>query len=183
MNDRELLTGIGRGDVKSFESLMDRYSRYVTAVAVRVAGDSLAYQDIEELISDVFIKIWQNSTQITLEADTLKPYLAKAAKNMTLNRLRQIPAQRALPFDESIELENGGSDTGTDRFESREAIYAAVNTLKEPDRELFIRRYFHFEQLHSLARRFRLNRNTVATKLARSRKKLGKALKEGEELS
>ena len=180
MDDRELLSRVGQGDVKSFGKLIDRYSRYVTAIVCRVAGTGLANEDIEEVASDVFIKIWQNRESIVLESDSLRPYLAKTAKNMTLNKLRNSRYRNDLPLDLEIGLEGCSQDL--EQIETMESINSAINRLDEPDRELFIRRYVFSEPVKSLAERFELNRNTVATKLARARKKLAQFLKEGEGL-
>lgn len=180
MDDRELLFRVGQGDVKSFGKLIDRYSRFVTAIVCRVAGTGLANEDIEEVASDVFIKIWQNRESIVLESDSLRPYLAKTAKNMTLNKLRNSRYRNDLPLDLEIGLEGCSQDL--EQIETMESINSAINRLDEPDRELFIRRYVFSEPVKSLAERFELNRNTVATKLARARKKLAQFLKEGEGL-
>lgn len=178
MDDKALLARIGQNDVRSFGKLIDRYSRYVTAIICRVAGNALSHEDIEEVASDVFIKIWQNRGSIVLESDSLRPYLARTAKNMALNKLRDTRYHNGLPLDLEIIPEGGSSEL--EQFETREAIHAAISTLGEPDRELFIRRYILSEQVKSLAERFRLNRNTVATRLARVRKRLANILKEGE---
>jgi RNA polymerase sigma-70 factor (ECF subfamily) len=170
VDDRELLSRVGQGDVKSFGKLIDRYSRYVTAIVCRVAGTGLANEDIEEVASDVFIKIWQNRESIVLESDSLRPYLAKTAKNMTLNKLRNSRYRNDLPLDLEIGLEGCSQDL--EQIETMESINSAINRLDEPDRELFIRRYVFSEPVKSLAERFELNRNTVATKHARARKKL-----------
>jgi RNA polymerase sigma factor (sigma-70 family) len=180
VDDKELLSRVGQGDVKSYGKLIDRYSRYVTAVVCRTAGNSLANEDIEEVASDVFIRIWQNSCSIILESDSLKPYLARMAKNLTLNKVRSSRRHNDLPLDLGANPEGCSQDL--EGFETRDAINSAINRLSETDRELFIRRYFLSEQVKSLAERFRLNRNTVVTRLARARKKLAQFLKEGESL-
>lgn len=178
MDDRELLRKMGEGDVKSFGKLIDKYSRYVTAIVCRIARDSLTNEDIEEVSSDVFIKIWQNRGKISLESENLGPYLARTAKNLTLNKIRCSRYRRDIPIEPGMDLEGNCRDL--ELVETREAISAAINSLDEPDRELFIRRYFLSEQVKSLAERFRLSRNTVATRLARSRKKLANMLEEGQ---
>lgn len=178
MDDKALLAKIGQNDVRSFGKLIDRYSRYVTAIICRVAGNALSHEDIEEVASDVFIKIWQHRGSIVLESDSLRPYLARTAKNLVLNKLRCSRYNKDLPLGLDLSLE--GCSRELEQLETREAIHAAISSLGEPDRELFIRRYILSEQVKSLAERFRLNRNTVATRLARARKRLANILKEGE---
>jgi hypothetical protein len=56
VDDKELLLRISHGDVKSFGKLIDRYSRYVTAIVCRIAGKGLAFEDIEDLASSITLK-------------------------------------------------------------------------------------------------------------------------------
>ncbi len=177
--DIELLNRIRQKDSRSLELLIDRYSRYVVAVIAHVAVERLTYQDIEEICSDVFIKIWTNSSMITPAYDTLKPYLAATARNMTINRLKQV---HAISF---ADIPGFDANSGVNEAEAvglRESISSAVSSLKQPDKELFVRRYILSEPVKKLAEKFGLNPNTAATKLSRARKAVVKKLKEGEDL-
>jgi len=100
------------------------------------------------------------------------------AKNLTLNKLRSSRRINELPLNPEINFDGFSQDL--ERFETRESINDAINRLNEQDRELVVRRFILGDQVKSLAERFRLNQNTVATRLARARKKLAHFLKEGE---
>lgn len=179
VTDIELLHKIRQKDGRSLEVLIDRYSRYIVAVIVHVAGRGLPFQDIEEICSDVFIKIWTNSSVITPEYDTLKPYLAATARNMTINRLKQLPTQSYVEISDVVAA---SSTNETDVIGLKESINSAISFLKQPDRDLFVRRYVLSESIKRLSERFGLNPNTTATKLSRARKVVAKKLKEGEDL-
>lgn len=60
----------------------------------------------EELVEDVFMKLWQNRENI-LSINDLMVYLYVSVKNRSLNALSQ-QAKRLLntPFDDSLEIEN-----------------------------------------------------------------------------
>lgn len=175
MNDCELLQSIGRGEARALEKLMDKYSRYVVAVIVHLAGDQLAYQDVEELCSDVFVKIWKLGSAIQLSSDTLKPYLAATAKNLTINRLRQNANRK---WEEISETNCAAGTDESEQIELKDTVKTAINSLKQPDRDLFVRRYFHQDTIRRLSEVFRLKPNTIATKLSRARKSLAKQLNE-----
>lgn len=177
--DMELLHKIRQKDGRSLEVLIGRYSRYIVAVIVHVSGRGLPYQDIEEICSDVFIKIWTNSSTIAPAYDTLKPYLAAIARNMTINRLKQLPTQC---FAEISDVEAASGTNETDAIGLKESLNSAISFLKQPDRDLFVRRYFLSESVKRLSDKFGLNPNTTATKLSRARKVVAKKLKEGEDL-
>ena len=62
--------------------------------------------------------------------------------------------------------------------ESDDLINELVSALPEPDREIFIRRYFYMEKLSEIAKHIGINPATVGTKLFRGKKKLEQLLKE-----
>ena len=179
MEDYELLKGIKGKNVKCYEALIDKYIRYVTIVVSSVGKDTLSAEDIEEISSDVFIKIWTDAHKINLKSDTFKPYLAKVARNMTINRLRKLCKGQVLPLDEDIIwVECGTPEEKIITLENTEIISESIKGMEEPDREIFIRRYFFLEKIGDIARKLGINENTVATKLSRSRKALKKFLME-----
>jgi len=175
MNDCDLLQGISRSEAKALEKLMDKYSRYVVAVIVHLSGDQLAYQDVEELCSDVFVKIWKCGSTLQLASETLKPYLAATAKNLTINRLKQNAARQ---WEEISENSCAAGADESEQIELKGTVKTAINSLQQPDRDLFVRRYFHQDTIRRLSEVFGLKPNTIATKLSRARKSLAKQLNE-----
>lgn len=173
MNDLQLLEGIKDKKASCYEILIDRYIRYVTVVVSSVSKNNLSTQDIEEISADVFIKIWTNAEKISLKGETLKPYIAKMARNMTINKIRKIDNGEILPLDEDIISTSDA--TPAERvisLQNTQIINESINGLDEPDREIFIRRYFYLEKIAAIAGKLGINENTVATKLARSKKRL-----------
>ena len=88
MKEQEALQKLRRGDQLALEALMDRYSGYVTAILCNLARGSLAVEDIEELASDVFVKLWNSAAALDPERP-LKPWLAQVARNTLFSRLRR----------------------------------------------------------------------------------------------
>ena len=173
VDDLQLLEGIKDKKAPCYEILIDRYIRYVTVVVSSVSKNNLSTQDIEEISADVFIKIWTNAEKISLKGETLKPYIAKMARNMTINKIRKISNGEILPLDEDIISTSDA--TPAERvisLQNTQIINESINGLDEPDREIFIRRYFYLEKIAEIAGKLGINENTVATKLARSKKRL-----------
>ncbi|MEL6853356.1 MAG: sigma factor, partial [Bacteroidota bacterium] len=54
--DPMLLAALKRGEEKAFSQLIDQYSQFVYAVAVRMLGDEV---EARESSQEVFIKVWQ----------------------------------------------------------------------------------------------------------------------------
>lgn len=176
MEDEKILRGLRVDDLKCYEALMDTYSRYVAAVVIRVAGDRLTNEDVEELCADVFIKLWRERRSLVIEGAKLKSYIGAMARNRTLNKLRD-------RFIEVLPLDEDGIDYETPEgcliaSEGKVVLNEVINTLPEPDREIFIRRYFYMEKMNEIAQRLGINAQTVGTKLFRGKKKLEKGLRE-----
>ncbi|MDF3002441.1 MAG: polymerase subunit sigma-24 [Bacillota bacterium] len=178
MDDREILAGLKRLDETAYEALMDKYFRYVGAVVVRTAGNRLPLQDIEEICSDTFIKIWFSSGTIQLTGENLKGYIGITARNLTLNVLRG----KRKTFTDNLEADMVSCRSAEDYAvlgEEMGALKEMINTLAPLDREIFIRRYFYLERVMDIAREKGLNEKTVSTKLSRARQRLQLAIDKG----
>ena len=51
-------------DPQCFETLVDRYSRYIAAVVAKVAGGRFNSYDVEEITGDVLVKLWTDGPKI-----------------------------------------------------------------------------------------------------------------------
>lgn len=64
--DRMILEGICHREQDAFRKLFDKYGAYVVAVTAKVAGNILSVQDMEEISSDVFAKLWKKGPELRL---------------------------------------------------------------------------------------------------------------------
>ena len=79
-----------------------------------------------------------------------------------------------LPLEEDV-LELPDSDTLAQQVESREEaelVRQAVDSLPEPDREVFLRHYYYAQTVREISLYMNLNESTIKTKLRRGRMKL-----------
>ncbi|MGL6174566.1 MAG: RNA polymerase sigma factor [Cellulosilyticaceae bacterium] len=176
MEPEKILDGLKSNDIKCYEALVDTYSRYVAAVLIKVAGNRLTNEDIEELCADVFIKFWQDRQKLTVEANKLKSYIGVMARNKALNKLRDKNIE-IIPLEED-EIDYQTPEGHVLEMEYKTILNEVIDTLPEPDREIFIRRYFYLEKMGEIAIRLGINAQTVGTKLFRGKKKLEKSLRE-----
>lgn len=176
MESESILRGLRNNDPAAYEQLIDLYSRYVAVIAYKVSRERLSSEDIEEITADVFIKLWEQRAHIDVSGDKLKSYIGVIARNHTLNRLRG-KAILLIPLEEDVIDEQTPEKVLVDT-EERGILHQVIGALPEPDREIFIRRYFYMEQVKDIAGRLGLNIQTVSTKLFRGKKKLEKHLME-----
>ena len=59
------------------------------------------------------------------------------------------------------------------------ALRRALGSMPEPDKTIFIRRYYLYQKVADIARIMNINENTVQTKLRRGRESLRRELERG----
>lgn len=88
-----------QSDQKAFEELFTLcYSRLVKFATEYLQSAEAA----EEVVSDVFMKLWTGRKQFT-DIAYIDKYLFTAVRNQALNHLRQFSSYRVLPADEAGE--------------------------------------------------------------------------------
>ena len=89
--DKQLLQKvISHNDYKAFECL---FSRYYDVLCIQVKGIISCEHRAEEIVSDVFVKMWKNRDRITISS-SLKAYLYTAVKNQAIDYLRKQEKRR-----------------------------------------------------------------------------------------
>ena len=100
MDDQQFITLMQNDPDKGVEQAIRQYGGLCKAIAVRILGAD-HQQDIEECISDTFVKLWRAAGSIDLQKGTLKAYTASIARNTAINRLRrQKRVYELLPLEE-----------------------------------------------------------------------------------
>ena len=108
----------------------------------------------------------------------LKAYLAAVVRNKAKSALRKYHAEEPLEDDIlQISIPNQPEQKIL-LSELREIAHAAVDSLGEPDREIFQRYYFFYQKTEEIAKSLGLKDTTVRTKLSRGRKRLKEYLTE-----
>lgn len=176
MDEEKILNGLKQSDVKSYEMLIDEYSSYVARVIIKVGGTYLSNEEIEEVSADVFIKCWEKRESLSVQSGKLKSYLGVMARNHTLNQLRAKGKAEIIPLEEDVIDVRTPEHTILEK-EGEKLVQELLDVLPEPDREIFIRRYFYMEKVLEIGKALGINSQTVATKLFRGKKKLEAALK------
>lgn len=85
-SDWALIERIVARDETALASLYDRYSGMVCAVLNRILRDSAAS---EEILQDIFYQVWRIAAQFDPERGSVPGWLAVAARNRAISRLRR----------------------------------------------------------------------------------------------
>ncbi len=170
MREEIILRKMRQRDPAGLDQLMNRYIPYVSAIVWNILSQAMTAEDAEEVVSDVFLAAWNQADQI--RDTSVKAWLGAVARYKAKTRLRQMG--KTLPLEEDVLDDRAAStpDEEMERAEERALVYQAVNSLKEPDREIFLRHYYYAQSVSQISEQMRLNESTVKTKLSRGRERL-----------
>ncbi len=175
MNEKKLARALSKGSTSALGKIIEIYSGYVCAVMRNMSGGALSEEDLDELSTDVFYRLWERRVNIDPEIG-LRPYLAASARNAAINRLKQLTTFSDISENEVI------SDIIVEEKAEINAMMRCLEegmeTLAEDEREIFFRFYFYGEKCTVIAKAMSLPENTVYTKLRRTREKLKNFLTE-----
>lgn len=175
-DEERCVLALKKGDEAALGSIINQYTQYVGAIINSIAGDLLSYEDQEEVITDVFFSLWNNAGRV--RPGKLKSYLASIARSKTKDALRRRNKEIRLE-DDVLVVSASDPERELTADEEAELLRQALDGLPEPDRTIFIRRYYLCQRTRKIADQMQMNENTVRAKLKRGREKLGQILTEG----
>jgi RNA polymerase sigma-70 factor (ECF subfamily) len=175
MKDEELITRIG-SDEAAFSYMIDTYSKLLWVIVGGILGSIGTAQDIEECISDVYVHVWKNPKSFNHEKGSLKTYLAVIAKSKALDAYRKLNKTKITELDEAILSADDDLLADIMDKEMYEQLYAAIDSLSEPNKEIVVRRYFFEEKPARIAKATAIPVKEVENRLYQSKQKLRKQL-------
>lgn len=182
VNEISLLKKLKQKRQTALQTAIEVYTPYISVVLFRMVGTSLPREDIEEIVSDIFITLWENANYIDLEKGSIKNYITGIAKRLAAKKLRKQPGSY-IQLDE-LEIPDGNDVWEACAANDKAArLWKVVMELGEPDNEIFVRYYWYGEKIREIAAVMDLNQSTIKTKLSRGKKKLKERLSDMEELT
>lgn len=104
-NEKALLNQVAQGDESAFRIVFDHYRDAIYAFALKVTRhESIA----EEIVQDVFMKIWINRSGLPAVRE-LTDFLYIIARNHTYNSLRRLARERKLRLNTTDNLNIPGA--------------------------------------------------------------------------
>lgn len=148
--------------------ILSEYGGIIKAVTIRILG-SENKGEIEECISDTLLQFWKSVNLFDeKKASCLKAYLCKIARNTAINRKRKLTKSLDISLERELAADFDIDDTVIHSLNEC-AVMAAINNLSEPDRTIFIRRYYCCESTKVIAEKLGLDSKTVENKLYRKK--------------
>jgi len=182
LTDKEISKKILKGDMSVFDYLMDNYNKLLWLIIGNILEKVGTAEDIEDCISDVYLKLIENPKGYDHKLGSIKSFLAKIGKNIAIDRYRQFAKSNVIELNEEVFALNSEEDIleSVINTEDKTALIEAINLLTEPGKEILIRRYFFEEKPKEIARKMQLSVKEVENKLYQSKQKIKKHYEHGE---
>jgi len=132
-DEHKIIKKIRKGDLKSFETLVEKYKKLVCYIVFRLVSNK---QDREDLCQDVFLKVYKNIDRFNFEAK-LSTWIAKIANNTCINYLEKKKAglfEDYSPEDitmDSISGDINGPLKNAENYDISKRIRDEINNLPE----------------------------------------------------
>jgi RNA polymerase sigma-70 factor, ECF subfamily len=179
---RSLLERLRAREEAALGELYDELAPWVLGLAVRILQDQA---EAEEVLSDVFVQVWEHIDQHDARRGPLTPWVLSIARSRALDALRRRRRwwRKAERWGEAY-LEDGGTiptpdpgEAGVPGWPVHQEVHAALAVLPEEQRRLVLLAYFEGLTHSEIARRTDQPLGTVKTRLRIAHAKLAEGLK------
>jgi RNA polymerase sigma-70 factor (ECF subfamily) len=162
---------------QDFDEIYRDHAPLVYRTAWGVLGSR---EDADDVVQTVFLRLVQRETPLEFRKNP-GAYLYRSAVNVSLDVLK---ARRRRPvLVEHLEyLEPPAPESNSFRLEDiHQRLYAALDQLRAPDREVLILRYMHKQGVADIGRMLGVSRAVVSLRLFRARARIRKLLEASQE--
>ena len=157
-SDAELVARCRANERGAWDELVERYARYVYAIAARVYR--LEPNDAEDVFQEVFARVFERLDTLR-EADALRPWIAQTTRRCAVDTLRRSgrePAIDQLPDE---------PDDSLAQLDEAMTVHAALAGLSPDCREILDRFFTRDESYRTIGEELDLPAGTIASRIAR----------------
>ncbi|WP_455543572.1 RNA polymerase sigma factor [Intestinibacter sp.] len=178
--ERRIIKLLKKSPEDGVHMAIDVYGSAVKTICTNILKD-LKKEDIEEAISDTFFKLWKNIDNFKYDKNkSLKSYIYAIARNTCFDKIKNSNINSSLFSVDENEL--GVSINMEDEYAKKhneKIIKDTLDNFKEPDKSIFILRFFYCERVKDIALKLDLSEKKVENILYRSKNKLKEELIKG----
>lgn len=170
MNDDQIISAIRNQNQEGLTFLMQQMQRNVYALCYKILGHIAMKEDLEEIVADVFVSVWEKIGDYDNQKGSLKTWVYILAKYKALDWKRS--AEKKLELTVLSETVSKETSTNHQIVEIKIDMKEYIKTLNEVDRQLLLRRFFFDEDLEKIALDLHTTRKALDTRIWRIRKNL-----------
>ena len=183
MEDKRIIEMYWQRDEQALTLTRRKYGAYCHAIALQILHNR---EDAAECENDTYLRAWNAMPPDRPQG--LRPYLGAITRRLSLDRWRERRSQKRGGGEVALSLEELGEcvahpDTVPEAVEAAQlsaVLSDFLRSLPAAECDLFLRRYWYFDSVAQMAKRFGYSESKVKMTLSRTRDKLRAVLeKEG----
>ena len=162
--DAQLVARCRQGDDDAWRELVDRFSRYVYAIAVQAFR--LSEADAEDVFQEVFARAYQNLPKLR-DDSAIRPWLAQLTRRLCLDTIRAGSREQPGEIPEPV-----GVDDTIEALDESLYVHEALAALPSNCREILDRFFARDESYRNIGDALDLPAGTIASRISRCLVKL-----------
>lgn len=158
--NNELLLRLKEGNIVAFDSIYEQYCKRLYAFVIRYVKQE---SDAEEIVQEVFIKIWENRSKIDVYS-SFESYLFTITYNSAITLLRKrVHEKKYLEHVKSLQEVNNASELTDDLYfkELNSKLQSLLLELTPRQREIFLLSREEGMTHDEIAKKLGISANTV----------------------
>ena len=169
LSDAALVARCRTGDESAWAELVNRFSRYVFAIATQ--GFGLRADDAEDVFQEVFARTYQHLERLR-DDEAIRPWIAQLTRRLSIDKIRA--GSREQLSDE--EIDPPGFDETFDRLDEALSVREALAQLSESCQEILDRFFARDESYQTIGETLEIPSGTIASRISRCLAKLREIL-------
>jgi RNA polymerase sigma factor (sigma-70 family) len=166
VSDAALVARCRVGDDDAWRELVERFSRYVFAIAVQ--GFRLSQEDAEDVFQDVFARVYERLGSLR-DDEAVRPWIAQLTRRVCIDRLRAGSRESEADIDELPELP---AEDALAALEEAFDVHEAMAELPQNCRQILDRFFARDESYRTIGDTLGLPAGTIASRISRCLDKL-----------
>jgi len=164
--DAQIVSRCRAGDEAAWNELVERFSRYVYAIAVQAFR--LGPHDAEDVFQDVFARVYEHLGRLRSD-EAIRPWIAQLTRRLCIDRLRA--GGREGPVDPG-DIELGEADETLGRLDEAMTVRAGLEAVGDACREILDRFFCRDQSYRAIGEALDLPSGTIASRISRCLSKL-----------
>jgi RNA polymerase sigma factor (sigma-70 family) len=165
LSDAQLVARCRDGDAAAWNELVERFSRYVYAIATQ--GFRLREHDAEDVFQDVFARVYERLDSLRSD-DAVRPWIAQLTRRLCLDKIRASSREEATELEDHV----AEPDEAMARFDEAFVVHEAMAELSENCQEILDRFFARDESYRTIGEELGLPPGTIASRISRCLAKL-----------
>lgn len=175
LSQDEIISLLNSRSERGFNYLYDNYSSALYGVILRVVIFS---EEADEVLQDVFVKIWNSSKQYESTKGTLYTWMLNIARNTAIDKLKSKNFQNALKNQSIPDFVNNNVNLSQEQPQHFDEVQNVVNKLKDEYKDIINKAYFEGYTQQEISESLNIPLGTVKTRTRAAFEQLRILLKE-----